>query len=101
TLTAVFTDTSGVVAELGSVPVTAGSATVNLPVPSGAAAGPGTLVLTAAESGTRVTVGVKVAAADPAGPVCTAPVKPARPADLAGQLNYGQAMAAYRACLRG
>ncbi|MDR6792588.1 5'-nucleotidase [Pseudarthrobacter oxydans] len=101
TLTAVFTDTAGVVTELGSVPVTAGSATVNLPVPSGAAAGPGTLVLTAAESGTRVTVGVKVAAADPAGPVCTAPVKPARPADLDGQLNYGQAMAAYRACLRG
>ena len=84
-----------------AVPVTAGSATVNLAVPSSAAAGPGTLVLTAAESGTRVTVGVKVAAADPAGPVCTAPVKPARPADLAGQLNYGQAMAAYRACLRG
>jgi 5'-nucleotidase len=101
TLTAVFTDTAGVMTELGSVPVTAGSATVNLPVPSSAAAGPGTMVLTAAESGTRVTVGVKVAAADPAGPVCTAPVKPARPADLAGQLNYGQAMAAYRACLRG
>ncbi|WP_406634065.1 ExeM/NucH family extracellular endonuclease [Pseudarthrobacter quantipunctorum] len=101
TLSAVFTDTAGVVTELGSVPVTAGSATVNLAVPSSAAAGPGTLVLTAAESGTKVTVEVKVAATEPAGPVCTKPVKPSRPADLAGQLNYGQAMAAYRACLRG
>jgi 5'-nucleotidase len=101
TLSAVFTDTAGVVTELGSVPVTAGSATVNLAVPSSAAAGPGTLVLTAAESGTRVTVGVNVTAAGPAGPVCTKPVKPSRPAELAGQLNYGQAMAAYRACLRG
>jgi 5'-nucleotidase len=101
TLSAVFTDAAGVVTELGSVPVTAGSATVNLPVPSGAAAGAGSLVLTAAESGTTVTVDVKVAATEPAGPACTKPVKPARPADLAGQLNYGQSMAAYRACLRG
>jgi 5'-nucleotidase len=74
---------------------------VSLAVPSGAAAGAGTLVLTAVESGTVVTVDVKVAATGPAKPVCTAPVKPSRPADLSGQLNYGQAMAAYRACLRG
>ena len=87
--------------ELGTVLVEGGAANISLPVPSDAAAGAGTLLLTAAESGTKVTVDVKVAAMDPAGPVCTAPAKPSRPADLAGQLNYGQAMAAYRACLRG
>ncbi|TPV50086.1 ExeM/NucH family extracellular endonuclease [Pseudarthrobacter phenanthrenivorans] len=99
-LLAVFTDGAGTVTELGTVPVEGGAANISLPVPSDAAAGAGTLLLTAAESGTKVTVDVKVAAMDPAGPVCTAPAKPSRPADLAGQLNYGQAMAAYRACLR-
>jgi 5'-nucleotidase len=100
TLSAVFTDSAGTVSQLGSVPVTAGAANVSLPVPSGAVAGAGTLVLTAAESGTVVTVAVTVASA-PVGPACTAPVKPSRPADVAGQWNYGKAMAAYRACLRG
>lgn len=33
-------------------------------------------------------------------PVCTPPAKPVRPADVKGQANYGQVMAAYRACLR-
>ncbi|WP_458779534.1 ExeM/NucH family extracellular endonuclease [Arthrobacter sp. D3-16] len=100
-LTAVFTDSAGTVTQLGSVSVEAGAANVNVPVPSGAAAGVGALVLTAAESGTVVTVDVTVAAVDPARPVCTKPVKPARPADVAAQGSYGQAMAAYRACLRG
>ncbi|RKO24466.1 ExeM/NucH family extracellular endonuclease [Pseudarthrobacter phenanthrenivorans] len=100
-LLAVFTDGAGTVTELGTVLVEGGAANISLPVPSDAAAGAGTLLLTAAESGTKVTVDVKVAAMDPAGPACTAPAKPSRPADLAGQLNYGQAMAAYRACLRG
>ncbi|ADX71940.1 putative extracellular nuclease [Pseudarthrobacter phenanthrenivorans Sphe3] len=100
-LLAVFTDAAGKVTELGTVPVEGGAANISLPVPSDAAAGAGTLLLTAAESGTKVTVDVEVAAMDPAGPVCTAPAKPSRPADLAGQANYGQAMAAYRACLRG
>ncbi|UEL29210.1 ExeM/NucH family extracellular endonuclease [Pseudarthrobacter sp. L1SW] len=99
TLSAVFTDAAGAVTQLGMVPVEAGTANVNLPVPSGAAGGTGTLVLTAAESGTVVTVAVTVASI-PVEPGCTTPVKPARSTDLAGQLNYGQAMAAYRACLR-
>ena len=74
---------------------------MNLAVPEGATEGTGTLVLTAAESGTVVKVAVQVGASTPAPPVCTAPAKPVRPADVAGQANYGQAMAAYRACLRG
>ncbi|WP_255770036.1 ExeM/NucH family extracellular endonuclease [Pseudarthrobacter sulfonivorans] len=99
-LHAEFTDAAGTVTQLGSVPVTAGAATVNLAVPAGAAAGTGTLVLTAVESGTAVRTDVTVAVTVPAQPVCTAPVKPQRPGDLVGQLNYGQAMAAYRHCLK-
>ncbi|TLM82043.1 ExeM/NucH family extracellular endonuclease [Pseudarthrobacter sp. NamE5] len=100
-LSVTFTDSAGTLTQLGTAPVASGAAAVNLAVPAGAAEGTGTLVLTAAESGTVVTVDVKVAASVSAGPACTAPVKPARPADVAGQGNYGQAMAAYRACLRG
>jgi 5'-nucleotidase len=100
-LSAVFTDSAGTITQLGPVPVSAGTANVSLAVPEGAAAGGATLVLTAAESGTVVTVDVQVASSGTVPPVCTAPVKPARPADVAGQGNYGQAMAAYRACLRG
>ncbi|WP_445155319.1 ExeM/NucH family extracellular endonuclease [Arthrobacter sp. Hor0625] len=100
-LRAEFTDAAGTVTALGSVPVTAGAATVDVKVPAGAAAGTGTLVLTAVESGTRVATDVTVAASVPVPPKCTAPVKPKRPADLVGQMNYGQAMAAYRKCLKG
>ena len=66
---------------------------MNVTVPAGAAAGTGTLVLTAVESGTVVKASVLVAASTPVPPKCTAPVKPKRPADLVGQANYGQAMA--------
>ncbi len=100
-LRAEFTDAKGTVASLGTVPVSAGAATVDVMVPAGAAAGTGTLVLTAVESGTVVKASVLVAASTPVPPKCTAPVKPKRPADLVGQANYGQAMAAYRHCLKG
>jgi 5'-nucleotidase len=96
-----FIDAAGTVTQLGTVPVASGAATVDVPVPAGAAAGTGTLVLTAAESGTVVKAAVLVGADTPAPPVCVPPVKPSRPADVRGQVNYGQAMAAYRACLRG
>lgn len=99
-LSAVFTDANGTATQLGTVPVASGAASVSLAVPAGASAGTGTLVLTAVESGTKVTVAVQVAAAAPEPPVCTAPAKPARPAEVRGQANYGQAMAAYRACLK-
>jgi 5'-nucleotidase len=70
-------------------------------VPAGAAAGTGTLVLTAVESGTVVKTAVTVAASVPVPPKCVPPVKPTRPADIVGQVNYGTAMAAYRKCLKG
>jgi 5'-nucleotidase len=60
-LAAVFTDSAGTVTPLGSIPVVGGTATVNLTVPPHAAAGGGTLVLTAEESGTVVRVAVRVA----------------------------------------
>ncbi len=63
-LRATFTDFLGAVTDLGSVPVSAGAATVDLTVPAGAAAGAGTLVLTAVESGTVVTATVTVAASE-------------------------------------
>ncbi|KUM37731.1 multifunctional nuclease/2',3'-cyclic-nucleotide 2'-phosphodiesterase/5'-nucleotidase/3'-nucleotidase [Arthrobacter sp. EPSL27] len=100
-LRAEFTDANGAVTALGSVPVSGGAATVQVTVPASAAAGTGTLVLTAVESGTVVKTAVLVAASTPVPPACTAPVKPKRPADLVGQSNYGQAMAAYRHCLKG
>ena len=99
-LRASFTDSTGAVTELGSVPVSAGAATVDLKVPAGAAAGAGTLVLTAVESGTVVKAAVTVAASEPVPPTCKAPVKPQRPSENAGQENYGTAMAAYRKCLK-
>ena len=64
-LTAVFTDAAGTSTPLGTVPVASGAATVNLAVPAKAAAGAGTLTLTAAESGTVVKAAVQVAAGGP------------------------------------
>jgi 5'-nucleotidase len=100
-LRAEFTDAAGALTSLGSVPVSAGAAMVDVKVPAGAAAGAGTLVLTAVESGTVVKTAVLVAASTPVPPKCIPPVKPARPADVVGQVNYGTAMAAYRKCLKG
>ncbi|TLM81217.1 ExeM/NucH family extracellular endonuclease [Pseudarthrobacter sp. NamE2] len=99
-LTAVFTDAAGIATELGTVPVVGGAASVNLAVPAGAAAGTGALVLTAVESGTTVRVAVRVAASTPEPPACVPPAKPGRASDVRGQGNYGQAVAAYRACLK-
>ena len=100
-LEASLTDAAGTVTPLGTVPVASGAASVNLAVPAGAAEGTATVVLTAVESGTVVKVAVLGGADTPAQPVCVPPVKPTRPADVRGQANYGQAMAEYRACLRG
>ncbi|BCW18066.1 multifunctional nuclease/2',3'-cyclic-nucleotide 2'-phosphodiesterase/5'-nucleotidase/3'-nucleotidase [Arthrobacter sp. NtRootA9] len=101
TLAAVFTDAAGQATQLGSVPVSSGAATVSLAVPAGAAAGAGTLVLTAAESGTKVTVAVQVAATTPLPPACTAPTKPAKWYDVLGWIRYGIAWLQYQQCLRG
>lgn len=100
-LRAEFTDAAGTVTSLGTVPVSGGAAAVSVSVPSGAAAGTATLALTAVESGTVVKADVRVAASVPVPPKCTAPVKPTRPSDIVGQVNYGTAMAAFRKCLKG
>ena len=59
-------------------------------VPAGAAAGTGTLVLTAAESGTVVKTAVLVGASVPVPPKCTAPVKRKRPAESWAGSGYGK-----------
>ncbi|PTT64151.1 ExeM/NucH family extracellular endonuclease, partial [Arthrobacter sp. HMWF013] len=100
-LSAVFTDAAGTVTQLGSIPVAAGSATVNVLVPAGAAAGTGTLVLTAVESGTVVKTDVLVAATVYVPPVCTAPVPPTKWYDFAGWIRYSIAWIQYQKCLRG
>jgi 5'-nucleotidase len=64
-LNAVFTEAAGTSAPLGAVPVSNGAATLNLAVPAKAAAGVGTLTLTATESGTVVKGVVAVAASGP------------------------------------
>ena len=87
-LRAEFTDAKGTVTALGTVPVSAGAATVNVQVPAGAAAGTGTLVLTAVESGTVVKASVQVAATTPVPPKCTAPVPPTKWYDFKGWIKY-------------
>lgn len=99
-LTAVFTDAAGTSTPLGTVPVASGAANVNFAVPAKAAAGAGTLTLTAAESGTVVKAAVQVAGG-PVPPACTAPVPPAKWYDVAGWIRYAVAWSEYRKCLRG
>ena len=100
-LRAEFTDAKGAVTALGTVPVSAGAATANVKVPAGAAAGTGTLVLTAAESGTVVKASVQVAASTPVPPTCTAPVPPTKWYDFKGWIRYTIAWVQYQRCLRG
>jgi 5'-nucleotidase len=100
-LAASFTDAAGTVTPLGTIPVSAGAAAVDVKVPAGVAAGAGTLVLTAAESGTVVKTAVLVASSGPVPPVCTAPVPPTKWYDFAGWIKYGLAWIQYQKCLKG
>lgn len=100
-LWAAFTDAAGTVTPLGTIPVSAGTAAVDVKVPSGAASGAATLVLTAAESGTVVKAAVQVAASGPVPPVCTAPVPPTKWHDISGWIRYGLAWLQYQKCLKG
>jgi 5'-nucleotidase len=74
---------------------------VDVKVPSGAASGTGTLVLTAAESGTVVKAAVQVVPSGPIPPVCTAPVPPTKWYDFPGWIRYGLAWLQYQKCLKG
>jgi len=100
-LKAIFVDSKGAATTLESVPVTAGTATVNLKVPAAAAEGTGTLVLTAVESGTVVKALVTVAESGPNPPLCTEPTKPTQWYDVVGWLRYAWAWLEYQKCLRG
>jgi 5'-nucleotidase len=100
-LRAEFTDAKGTVTPLGTIPVSAGAATVEVTVPAGAAAGTGTLVLTAVESGTVVKTSVLVAASTPVPPKCTAPVPPTKWYDFKAWIKYTVAWFQYQKCLRG
>jgi 5'-nucleotidase len=100
-LAASFTDAAGTVTQLGTIPVSAGAAAVDVKVPAGVAPGAGTLVLTAAESGTVVKTAVLVASSGPVPPVCTAPVPPTKWYDFAGWIKYGLAWIQYQKCLKG
>ncbi|MEV7607228.1 ExeM/NucH family extracellular endonuclease [Paenarthrobacter sp. NPDC089322] len=101
TLKAVFTDAKGTTIALGDVPVSGGSAAVDLKVPAAAAAGTATLVLTAVETGTVVKAEVNVAESGPNPPQCIAPVKPGKWYDVVGWLKYTFAWLEYQKCLRG
>ena len=100
-LSAMFTDSAGASTALGTIPVSDGSASVNLTVPAKAAAGAGTLVLTAAESGTVVRTAVTVAAGGPVPPMCVRRVPPVSWYDVARWIRYAIAWTEYRRCLRG
>ena len=96
-----FRDAAGTVTSLGTAPVAGGAATVSVLVPAGAAAGAGTLVLTAVESGTVVKAMVLVAASVPVPPRCTAPVPPKKWYDVFGWIKYSIAWIQYQKCLKG
>jgi 5'-nucleotidase len=100
-LSAVFTDAAGRATQLGTIPVSAGAATVDVKVPAGSAAGAGTLLLTAAESGTVVKTAVEVAPSGPVPPVCTAPVPPTKWYDVSGWIKYAIVWVQYQKCLKG
>ncbi|MFJ3959029.1 ExeM/NucH family extracellular endonuclease [Arthrobacter sp. NPDC090010] len=97
-LTATFTDAAGKVTTLGTAPVSSGAATVSFPVPAGAAAGTGALVLKAAESGTTVKLAVEVGKTTPTQPQCTKPVPPKNWWDVVGWARYTLAWIGYLAC---
>ncbi|WP_434995881.1 ExeM/NucH family extracellular endonuclease [Arthrobacter sp. Ld5] len=124
TLAARFVAADGTATELGSVPVTDGSATVNLTVPA-TAGGQGRIVLTAAPSATTVTLPVTVEAVTPTEPpapekpvkpgkpekpgkpikpgkpACSKPTAPAEGANHGSWVSYRAHLANYDRCLEG
>ncbi|MFJ6003541.1 ExeM/NucH family extracellular endonuclease [Arthrobacter sp. NPDC092385] len=118
-LDASFVAADGTATPLGSVPVTAGSATVNLTVPT-TASGQGRIVLTATPSATTVTLPVTVEAVapteptepptpgkpvkpvkpvKPGKPACSEPALPAEGANNGSWASYRAQLANYQRCL--
>ena len=95
-----FVNAAGTATALGTAPVNAGAATVTATVPA-AASGAGQLVLTAAESGTTVTLPVTVEKPTTPAPVCKAPTAPKNWWDIRGWARYAYELAQYILCLAG
>lgn len=87
----------GTAVALGSVPVTAGAASVTATLPA-SASGSGSLVLTADPSGTTVNIPVTVDPA-PEQPTCVRPVPPKNWWDVRGWLKYAVDYARYLVCI--
>lgn len=95
-----FVNAAGTATALGTAPVNAGAATVTATVPA-AASGAGQLVLTAAESGTTVTLPVTAEKPTTPAPVCKAPTAPKNWWDIRGWARYAYELAQYILCLAG
>jgi 5'-nucleotidase len=101
TLAASYLAADGTSTPLGSVPVTGGSATVNLTIPA-TASGQGRIVLTAAPSATTVNLPVTVEAVTPTQPPkpnCTKPKPPTQAWNIGGWIRYAVQLAIYYRCL--
>ena len=99
TLAVSWVPAGGTAVALGSVPVTAGAASVTATLPA-SASGSGSLVLTADPSGTEVSIPVTVDPA-PEQPTCVRPVPPKNWWDVRGWLKYAVDYARYLICLAG
>ena len=95
-----YVNAAGTATALGTAPVTAGAATVTVTIPA-SASGSGRLILTAAESGTTVTLPVTVEKAAAPAPVCKAPTAPKNWWDVRGWARYAYELAQYVLCLVG
>lgn len=101
TLAASFVATDGRTAQLGSVPVTGGSATVNLTIPT-TVSGQGRIILTAAPSATTVNLPVTVEATTPTQPpkpTCVKPTPPTQLWNIGGWIRYAVHLTIYYRCL--
>ncbi|THJ65069.1 ExeM/NucH family extracellular endonuclease [Arthrobacter echini] len=100
TLAASFVGSGGSTTPLGSVPVSNGSATVNLPVPT-TLSGQGRLVLTASPTATTVTLPVTIESAttEPPKPSCVKPKPPTQAWNIGGWIRYAVQLVGYYRCL--
>ncbi len=100
TLAASFVAAGGTATPLGSVPVSNGSATVNLRIPT-TLSGQGRIVLTAAPSATTVTLPVTIESSttQPPKPSCVKPKPPTQAWNIGGWIRYAVQLVNYYRCL--
>ncbi len=99
-LAASFVGSGGTTTPLGSVPVSNGSATVNLAIPT-TLSGQGRIVLTATPSATTVTLPVTIESAttQPPKPSCVKPKPPTQAWNIGGWIRYAVQLVNYYRCL--